>query len=178
MAMLMLAFGSPGDRHNSLSLSERQMFAAVGTHFSFCSSFCISTVQHAFPSSLLHGSGWHHVSDHQHAGVQKHMIHTTDSRSRRLMRMLFRKHKHCLAYFRCYGSLGCLKCIVFFFWPPFSFWLEFPRSLCFTAGPVKITCASVCAFSGCAFGNVCTGADKATNSSSTTQASPSFFLKQ
>lgn len=61
----------------SLSLSERQMFAAVGTHFSFCSSFCISTVQHAFPSSLLHGSGWHHVSDHQHAGVQKHMIHTT-----------------------------------------------------------------------------------------------------
>lgn len=30
----------------------------------------------------------------------------------------------------------------------------------------------------CAFGNVCMGADKATNSSSTSDVSPSFFLKQ
>ena len=51
--------------------------AVVETHFSLCSSLPISPVQHAFPGPLLHGSGWRHVSHHQHAGVQKNTTHVT-----------------------------------------------------------------------------------------------------
>lgn len=125
-----------------LSLWKTEV-AVVGTHFCFYSSFCISTVQHAFPSSLLHGSGWHHVSDHQHAGVQKHTIHTTADIGNLCICSL--GNKNCLTYCRCYGSLGCLKFIIFF-WQPFFVSLELPWSLCFTTGPVKILCACVCKY--------------------------------
>lgn len=74
----------------SLFLSLKDRCCRCGNSFLFC-SFCISTVQHAFPSSVLLGSGWHHVSDHQHAGVLTHWCF--------------------------YGNLCCHTLMIFFFCP-------------------------------------------------------------
>lgn len=101
MATLMLAFGSPGENHKFLSLCKTD----VGNSL-LCSSFCISTVQHAFPSSVLLGSGWHHVSDHQHAGVRTHTHGSHVTAAIKILQMLFWKHKQCLAGRRCCGSVG------------------------------------------------------------------------
>lgn len=144
-----------------LSLWKTEV-AVVGTHFCFYSSFCISTVQHAFPSSLLHGSGWHHVSDHQHAGVQKHTIHTTADIGN-----------------LCICSLGNTSIVwrtvvAMVVWvvlnSSFSSGNHFSSHLSFLGHCASLLdqltyCVLVCV-NMCSFGNVCMGADKATNSSS------------
>lgn len=78
--------------NTTFSLSEKDVGGSL-----LCSSFCISTVQHAFPSYVLLGSGWHHVSYHQHSGVCAHTHGSHVTAAIQILQMLFGKYKQCLA---------------------------------------------------------------------------------